>query len=86
MKVQTDLIGQLWTSFRVAAMHRDSPRQQVIYMRRAFYAGAQGLLNAVTSATLLDPGVEETEADLAQMEAIANELQAFAKDVERGKA
>lgn len=85
-KLQKDLIAQLWTSFRVAVIHRDAPKAQIIEMRRAFYAGAQGLLNAITSASLLDPGVEETEADLRQMEAIADELGEFALAVARGEA
>lgn len=86
MAIDTKVIEKGWTSLRLAALPPETPRHQLLEMRRMFYAGAQHLLNAVTSATLLDPGIEETEADLRQMEAIERELNDFGRAVMSGEA
>lgn len=81
---KTDLVAQLWTSFRVTVMPPTAGPVQVQEMRRAFYAGAQGLLGTILR--VLDPGEEPTEADLLQMGAIADELSEFALKVGKGAA
>jgi hypothetical protein len=49
-------------------------------MRLAFMAGAQHLFASIMA--FLDPGTEETDADLRRMGLIADELEAFGKELE----
>lgn len=53
-------------------------------MRRAFYAGAESLMRAIMVG--LDPEGEPTDADMARMVAIEQELEQFARDVGEGRA
>ncbi len=46
-------------------------------MRLAFWAGATTLFYAIMR--MLDPGKERTEADLAKMDALHKEVEAFAR-------
>lgn len=73
-----------WLSYREAVIAPNAPSIQLQEMRRAFYAGAKGLLTEVLAR--LSEGQEVTEADLAFMESIQNELDAFAKAVLGGTA
>jgi hypothetical protein len=52
--------------------------------RRAFYAGAQTVLAGMVRS--LDPSGTPTDADVRRMVAIGDEIDAFFKDVERGRA
>lgn len=82
--LKTDLVAQSWTSFRLAVIAPDAGPLQIQEMRRAFYAGAQGLLGTILRG--LGPEDEPTEADLLQMGAITDELSEFALKVARGEA
>jgi hypothetical protein len=53
-------------------------------MRRAFYAGAQGLLKVIVGSLSPDPEVEPT--DLQVMDSIQQELRMFADLVKAGRA
>lgn len=80
-------VQSLWTSFYLAVTNQGAlqlPPDQTREMRRAFYAGAQGLFHEIVNG--LDPGEDATEADLARMSAISDELSAFARAVESGRA
>lgn len=82
--LKPDLVAQCWTSFRVAVIPPEAGSAQVRDLRRAFYAGAQGLLSTIMK--VMDDGEEPTEADLLQMTAVADELDAFGLAVGRGEA
>lgn len=70
------LIEAGWVSLRLAAVPADAPEVQLEEMRNAFFAGAKHLLDSIMY--LLDPGSEEpTDADLARMDKIQGELDAF---------
>lgn len=77
-------IDKHWLSYRQDVIPNDAPDTQVRECRRSFYAGARGLLFEIL--TMLDPGKEPTDADIAKMRDINNELQEFAASVKRGEA
>jgi hypothetical protein len=76
-------IAAAWASFEQAVL-TDAPPIQRRQMRRAFYAGARELLNTILA--MLDPGLNETEADLSRMDALNDELERFAVDLAEGRA
>jgi hypothetical protein len=78
------LIEQSWLSYRAAVLPGDAAATQVIETRRAFYAGARGLLTIIMS--ILEPGSEVTEGDLRTMVLIEAELRLFAAQVRAGLA
>lgn len=73
-----------WRSYREDVLPNDAPSNQQIECRRAFYAGAQSLFEAIMMN--LGPGEEPTEAEIAMMDEVHEELQQFARDVLAGKA
>jgi len=53
--------------------------EQLDAMRMAYMAGAQHLFASIMS--ILEPGQEETEADMRRMDLIDQELQAVSKEL-----
>jgi len=53
-------------------------------MRRAFYAGAAALMDAMMIGLSAD--AEPTEADMQYMDSIANELREFGENIATGRA
>lgn len=77
--MKRQLVLELWNSYRREVIPAEAPDVQVIECRRAFYAGAKGLLRAIEAC--LDPtSPDETPGDMAQMQAISDELDRFAGD------
>jgi hypothetical protein len=70
------LIEAGWVGLRLAAIPLDASPTQLEEMHKAYMAGAQHLWSSIM--TMLDPGLEETEADMRKMSLIADELQAYA--------
>lgn len=66
------------------ACFRDVNEQSYTDLRRTFYAGASALFFLFMS--VLDPGEEPTENDLAKVTALHNEIIQFNEDVKKGKA
>ena len=77
------LIGAKFDHYASRHIPRNASKTQYIETRRAFYAGVATLWGTVMS--LLDPGEEATDADLALCQSIDDELQEFLSDVEKGK-
>jgi hypothetical protein len=73
------LIEAGWIGLRIAAVPPDAPKIQLDEMRNAFMAGAQHLFSSIM--TILDPGVDETDADLRRMALIDKELRAFGEEL-----
>lgn len=73
-----------WALYRAQVIPADAGKVQVKEARRAFYAGAQAMLNE--QITMLDLSTEITEADLRKMDELDHELKQFATDVQRGMA
>lgn len=76
-------VGEQWSSYLENVMPPNAGPTQITETRRAFYAGAQGLLGLLMN--VLEPGTDATEADLKTMDEIAAELAEFAKAVARGQ-
>lgn len=73
------LIEAGWVGLRLAGISPDAPAIQLDEMRMAFMAGAQHLFFSMM--TMLDPGIEETPADLRRMELIDKELRTFGEEL-----
>lgn len=82
--MRRQLVAEQWDQFARAVLPRDTPAVQRQEMRRAFYAGAQGVLFKVVAA--FAPESEPTEADLKIMEDVHRELSDFADAVKAGRA
>jgi hypothetical protein len=80
----TGMIAEEWASLSKAVHHSDTPSVQRSESRRMFYAGVAALLKILT--TRMDPGEQETDADMARMDAIAAELNAFGAALHAGSA
>ena len=73
------LIEAGWVALRIQAIPLNAPAVQLQEMRLAFMAGAQHLFASIMS--MLDPGLEETPADLTRMDLIHKELAAFEQEL-----
>lgn len=78
------LMAEQWEEFGRKVLPPDVSLIQKREMKRAFYAGAQTILFRVIAA--FAPESEPTDADVAIMESVHQELQEFAKAVVRGEA
>lgn len=74
------LIEAGWAGYRMIVLSPDAPQIQIDECRIAFMAGAQHLFSSIMN--VLDPGEQETEADLRKMDYIDKELRAFAREME----
>ncbi|TYL87472.1 hypothetical protein [Bradyrhizobium cytisi] len=74
------LIEAGWAGYRMLVLPPDAPSIQVEECRLAFMAGSQHLFSSIM--TILDPGEQETEADLRKMDLIDKELRAFGREME----
>lgn len=73
------LIEAGWVGLRLMAVPPNAPAVQLDEMRMAFMAGALHLFSSIM--TILDPGLDETEADLRRMGQINQELEAFGEEL-----
>lgn len=73
------LIEAGWASLRLQALPPDAPVAQVTAMRIAFMTGAQHLFASMIG--MMDPGSEETPADIRRMDLIHKELEAFRNEM-----
>lgn len=84
LAAQGKIIQGGWRAFELVVLPERAPSIQREEMRKAFFAGAQHLWSSIM--TFLDPGVEETPADLHRMDLIQKELDQFVKEMERAMA
>ena len=77
---QGKLIEAGWISLRILWIPLDAPASQIDDLRSAFFAGARHLFSSII--TILDPGAEPTDKDLARMDLIDQELRDFINDFE----
>jgi hypothetical protein len=73
-----------WASFETAALPVVTGAVQRREMRRAYYAGAAGMLGTIMD--MLDPGDDATEGDLDRMDALHDEILRFGEDLKAGRA
>ena len=77
-------IEEKWHSYRRDVIPDGAPEVQLTECRRAFYAGAAGLMNLVVGGMSDEP--EPTQADLDMMDELKAELDAFGRAVRSGEA
>jgi hypothetical protein len=74
------LIEAGWVAMRLAAIPDNAPAIQLQEMRLAYMAGAQHLFASMIA--ILDDDREPTDADMARMDLIHKELEAFRSELE----
>lgn len=79
-----DVLGERWRAYRTEVMDLNAPADQAQECRRAFYAGAQALIDVLL--TRLAPGHEPTVDDLRLMDNIQAEIVGFVERVKAGLA
>lgn len=79
LAVVPNLLNNEWDRFREEVLSPHAPEVQITEMRRAFFGGAAALFGVMMSK--LDPGDEPTDRDMAQMDAIDQELKDFVSKV-----
>ncbi len=82
--MKRQLLAEQWDSFARACLPPRCSATQRREMRRAFYAGAQGILVKILISLSSEAGA--TAEDLAVMEDLERELNDFAKAVSQGRA
>jgi methyl coenzyme M reductase beta subunit len=80
----SDRFNQHWNTYLADVLPAGASKVQIQETRRAFYAGATALLGEMV--TMLDAGLEPTDADLGKMDEIAAELTAFSQAIRGGRA
>ena len=77
-------MASAWARFEELAVPADASAAQRRQARRAFYAGAHALFDIQVRG--LDPDGRPTEAAMAHLNRIRNEVLQFGVDVRAGKA
>lgn len=77
-------MAELWDDFARQVLPKNCSFTQRQEMRRAFYAGAQGILYKILG--LFTEGNEPSETDLKIMDNLEKELNKFGEDVKAGRS
>jgi hypothetical protein len=77
-------IAGWWASYAERVIPAHAPRVQMLECKRAFYAGAAAMVDAIMRG--LSEGDEPTDDDLASMDRLIAELTKFGQDVKAGRA
>lgn len=77
-------VGGWWHDYAEKIIPANAPKIQMQESKRAFYAGAASMLDAIMSG--LSMGDEPTDADLQHMSNLQGELDRFVSDVKAGRA
>jgi hypothetical protein len=77
-------IREAWLSYLNEVVPAGAHPNQIIETRRAFYAGAQSFLAAMTTNLALGDGI--TEADMNLIAGIDTELREFVEQIKAGTA
>lgn len=80
LAAQGKIIQGGWRSYEIIVLENAGDIQRS-ESRKAFFAGAQHLWASIL--VFLDPGVEETPADLKRMDLIQKELDDFVEEMKR---
>ncbi len=80
-KVKLIEIG--WRQYAERILPANAPRVQVWECRRAFYAGAAHLFHELTER--VGPDSTSEDAGVEMMQGVADEIERFMSDVNRGK-
>lgn len=77
-------LASQWASFELLVVPTTAGPVQRQEMRRAFYAGASAMIGLMMRG--LDASNEVTDADVASLTRLQEELAAFGLDVKEGRA
>lgn len=77
-------LAEYWQLYLREIVPEGAGFEQQTECRRAFYAGAQALLSCMTGQ--LEDGPDATDAEVAYVESLNQELKQFAADVAGGRA
>ncbi len=83
------LVEEAWNDYRNKVLAPSGVTERLYpaqfqETRRAFYAGANGLMAAILN--ILEPGKEATDADLAVMDSIQAGFVEFSEAIKKGRA
>jgi hypothetical protein len=78
------LIGAKWEDYCKSVIPKNAPQIQITESRRAFYAGAQGVMDAM--AKQMSDSPDETPNEIAVVQDVMAELDEFAQLIALGKA
>jgi len=84
-KIERKTLGAAWADYErtiLDPIHASQTQRQE--MRRAWYTGVAWLMDMLTFT--LDEGEEATEDDFKYLDAVSEELEAFADKMKRGDA
>lgn len=76
------LIERTWASYMADVMPKDAGALQIKETRQAFYCGAAVLFTAMTSELFFDEGPTDTPNDIAKMQMIQDEVDAFGAEID----
>lgn len=76
-------IAAHWESYRAEVLPEDAGLVQITECRRAFYAGAQAMINLY--AVIAEPSVSE-DAGMAMISGFLDESRRFGEEVGAGRA
>jgi hypothetical protein len=77
-------LAQQWDDFELLVGIYKTSAIQRSEMRRAFYAGAASIIDAMMVG--LEPGTEPTDTDLQYITDLTDEMRQFGRDIAAGKA
>jgi len=70
-----------WDSYLDLVVPKGASDVQIAETRQAFFSGAAVLFEGIMR--MLDPGLEETDADMQRMTDIQNEITAFGQELDK---
>lgn len=77
------LLDKAWREYAIKIIPVDAPNVQFTESRRAFYAGAISLFNTMMDS--VGPGVEPTDEEVAVLDSIKAEIDAYVDDLKAGR-
>ena len=78
------IFRRVWERYRDTVLPKNVSRVQLIETRRAFYAGAKGVLDALAGE--MSYSDEEMPDDIEMVRSVRAEFDEFYRDIARGKA
>lgn len=83
-KEKRKIVAEQWKSYAKSTLPTDCSLVQRTETKRAFYAGAQGVLFGIMEA--MTPTADAEDGDVQMLQDIHDELLEFGRDVKEGRA
>jgi len=78
-----EIIKTAWESYQAHVVSPNAGATQIVETRSAFYTGAAVLFMTLTTTPVLSEGDEPTEGDLAMMQSIQDEIDAYGAQLDK---